>query len=98
MEYALNDYSLYVLAKDFAPEDVEKYLNRSAQWQNTWDHNLEHKGFKGFLTPRLSNGNFNTTDYNPALCGGCEWMDISYEATPFGTSRSLPVVEFGLAD
>ena len=82
-----------MLAKDFAQDDVQKYLKRSAQWQNTWDHSLTHKGFKGFLTPKLSNGKFNTTDYNPALCGGCEWVDISYEATPFGNKYLLLLPE-----
>lgn len=84
VEYALNDFALAQIAKDIAPGDVEKYLNRSAQWQNIWAHNFTSLNFTGFLAPRLADGTFNLTDYNPALCGGCEWSDISYEATPFG--------------
>ena len=90
VEYSLNDFSLYQLAKDLAPGDVEKYLNRSGQWQNNWNHDLEHKGFTGFLSPRKADGTWNLTDYNPALCGGCEWSSITYEGTPFGQSTSLP--------
>lgn len=84
IEYSLNDFSLFQVAKGIAPGDVDKYLGRSAQWQNTWAHNMTHKNFTGFLTPRLSTGEFNFTDYNPAVCGGCEWDAISYEGTPFG--------------
>lgn len=36
VEYSLNDFSLAQVAKGEAPEDVEKYLNRSANWQNIW--------------------------------------------------------------
>nr|OQO29523.1 hypothetical protein B0A51_02615 [Rachicladosporium sp. CCFEE 5018] len=90
VEYALNDFALAQVAKDLAPGDVEKYLNRSAQWQNLWAHNFTSLNFTGFLAPRLANGTFNLTDYNPALCGGCEWQDISYEATPFEYSFTIP--------
>lgn len=85
VEYALNDFSLAQVAKDLSPGDIQKYLKRSAQWQNIWAHNFTSLNFTGFLAPRLANGTFNLTDYNPALCGECEWQSISYEATPFGT-------------
>jgi putative alpha-1,2-mannosidase len=84
VEYALNDFALYQVARDLAPGDVQKYLNRSRQWQNIWAHNFTYLNFTGFLGPRLANGTFDLTDYNPAMCGGCSVSDISYEATPFG--------------
>ena len=90
VEYALNDFSLSQVAREVAPGDVEKYLNRSAQWQNIWAHNVTHRNFTGFLAPRLANGSFNLTDYNPAVCGGCEYKSISYEGTPFEYSFSIP--------
>lgn len=90
VEYALNDFALAVVAAGEAPDDVAKYMNRSANWQNSWGHNITHKGFTGFMTPRLADGTFNGTDYNPALCGGCEWDAISYEATPFEYSFTVP--------
>ncbi|KAF2159441.1 glycoside hydrolase family 92 protein [Zasmidium cellare ATCC 36951] len=90
IEYSANDFSLVQVAKGEAPQDVQKYLNRSANWQNIWAHNFTHKGFTGFPVPRLSTGELNVTDYNPALCGGCEWQDISYEATPFEYSFTIP--------
>lgn len=91
VEYALNDFALSQVAKDLAPSDVEKYLNRSRQWQNIWAHNFTYLNFTGFLGPRLANGTFDLTDYNPAMCGGCSVSDISYEATPFGRSISHPI-------
>lgn len=90
VEYALNDFSLSQVARGLAPDDVQKYLNRSANWQNIWAHNLTHRNFTGFLAPRLSNGMFNLTDYNPALCGNCEWQSISYEGVPFEYSFTIP--------
>lgn len=94
VEYSLNDFSLYQVAQGEAPEDIQKYLNRSAQWQNNWSHDAVSVNttpvFTGFLTPRLYNGTFNLTGYNPALCGECEWSAISYEATPFEYSFVVP--------
>ncbi|EMC98467.1 glycoside hydrolase family 92 protein [Baudoinia panamericana UAMH 10762] len=90
VEYALNDFSLSQVARGVAPNDTQKYLARSAQWQNIWNANVTHKNFTGFLAPRLSNGTFNLTDYNPALCGGCEWQSITYEGTPFEYSFTIP--------
>lgn len=69
-----------------APVGVQKYLNRSANWQNICAQNLTSLNFTGFLAPRFADGAFNLTGYNPALCGCCEWDAISYEATPFGNS------------
>jgi predicted alpha-1,2-mannosidase len=89
IEYSQNDFALSQVAKDLAPQDYQKYLKRSAQWQNMWA-NITHKSFTGFMAPKLSHGKFNLTDYNPALCGGCEWTSITYEATPFEYSFTVP--------
>lgn len=86
VEYALNDFALSQVAQGEAPEDIQKYLNRSAGWQHIWGHNVTSMDFTKFLAPRFADGSFNSTGYNPALCGGCEWSDISYEATPLGMS------------
>lgn len=94
VEYSLNDFALYQVAQGESPADAQKYLNRSAQWQNNWGHNVSSVNttpiFTGFLAPRLTNGLFNISDYNPALCGECEWSAISYEATPFEYSFVVP--------
>ncbi|ROW02940.1 hypothetical protein VSDG_01734 [Cytospora chrysosperma] len=92
VEYSLNDYAVSVVAAGEGTQaDVEKYVNRSAGWQNLWNHNITHAGFSGFLSPRLSNGDWDSPEtYNPAVCAGCEWVAISYEAVPFEYSFVVP--------
>lgn len=92
VEYSLNDYALSVVAAgEGTAADVEKYLRRSAGWQNLWNHNITHAGFTGFLAPRLSNGEWDSPGtYDPAVCAGCEWVAISYEAVPFEYSFVVP--------
>lgn len=92
VEYSLNDYSLSVLALGLQTGDHYKYLRRSAQWQNLWNHNLTHAGFSGFLAPRLHNGSWEDEEnYNPALCDkGCGWSSTTYEGTPFEYSFTVP--------
>jgi putative alpha-1,2-mannosidase len=94
VEYALNDFALSQVARGENPADVGKYLNRSTGWQKTWDHNVKSVNttplFTGFLAPRLSNGTFNSSSYNPAKCGDCSWSAITYEATPFEYSFNIP--------
>ncbi|KAL9049807.1 MAG: hypothetical protein Q9162_007015 [Coniocarpon cinnabarinum] len=88
-EYSVNDFAVAQIAKGEAPADVAKYLNRSAGWQRSWDHDVESRGFRGFLTPRLANGSFNES-YELTQCGDCNWADVSYEATPFEYSFIVP--------
>ncbi|KAK7749665.1 hypothetical protein SLS53_000243 [Cytospora paraplurivora] len=92
VEYSLNDYALSVVAAgEGMQDDVDKYLNRSAGWQNIWNNNITHAGFTGFLAPRLANGDWDSPEtYNPAVCAGCEWDAISYEAVPFEYSFVVP--------
>lgn len=92
VEYALNDYALSVVAAGEGTQaEVDKYLNRSAGWQNLWNNDIFHAGFTGFLAPKDDQGNWVSPEtYNPAVCGGCEWDSISYEATPFEYSFVVP--------
>ncbi|KAL1872506.1 hypothetical protein Plec18167_006624 [Paecilomyces lecythidis] len=89
VEYSLNDFALSQVAAGEMPGDQQKYLKRSANWQNIWDHNITSLGFTGFLAPKFSNGAFNTS-YDPLLCGGCEWVDYTYEAIPWEYSFVIP--------
>lgn len=92
VEYALNDYALSVVAAGEGTQaEVDKYLNRSAGWKNLWNHDIVHAGFIGFLAPKDDQGKWvSPATYNPAVCGGCEWDSISYEATPFEYSFVVP--------
>ncbi|KAI2781880.1 glycoside hydrolase family 92 protein [Daldinia loculata] len=81
IEYAGNDFGLYQVAKGLGKdEEAQKYLNRSRNWRNQWNPDLEALGFKGFLGPIDEDGNFK--DQDPLSCGGCYWGDDYYEALP----------------
>lgn len=87
------DFALSQVAKGEKPEDVEKYLKRSAGWQLLWDATTSVNTtteFTGFLTPRGRNGTFNQTGYNPGTCGACSWPSLTYEGTPFEYSFTIP--------
>ena len=72
VEYSLNDFALSQVAKGEAPEDVDKYLNRSTGWQRIWRHNITSLGFSGFPAPLYPNKTMNMS-YDPTDCGECEW-------------------------
>ena len=84
VEYSLNDFALSQVAAGEMPSEQEKYLNRSAGWQHIWNKDVESLNFTGFLAPRLSNGTFNITGYDPRYCDGCEWDSWTYEGIPWG--------------
>ncbi|KAI1400032.1 glycoside hydrolase family 92 protein [Hypoxylon fuscum] len=88
VEYSLNDFSLSQVARGEAPEDVVKYLNRSAGWQKTWAPDVTSLNFTGFLAPTYPNGSYQ--DYDPLSCGACEWSSISYEGVPWEYSWTIP--------
>ncbi|KAJ5623210.1 hypothetical protein N7490_011815 [Penicillium lividum] len=90
VEYSLNDFALSQVAKGEMPGDVQKYLNRSAGWQRIWDSSVESLNFTGFLAPKLSDGSFNGSGYDPRLCYGCEWSDYTYEGVPWEYSFVIP--------
>lgn len=84
VEYSLNDFALSQVASGIETNDYEKYLNRSANWQFIWSHNVTSLNFTGFLTPKYANGSFQYDSYDPLYCGGCEWSAITYEGVPWG--------------
>ncbi|TKA61306.1 hypothetical protein B0A49_09728 [Cryomyces minteri] len=89
VEYSLNDFALYQVAKTEAPQDAATYLNRSAGWQRIWNHNLTSLNYTGFLTPVYPNGTIQS-GYDPLSCGACEWDAIAYEALPWEYSWTVP--------
>ena len=65
-EYAYCDYAIATVAKKLGKQDVyEKYLERSNNWKNLWNDNINSLGFKGFLWPKNGSGDWvNEKDYN----------------------------------
>ncbi|KAH6665156.1 glycosyl hydrolase [Halenospora varia] len=92
LEYALNDFSVAQVAKGIAPDEYNKYLNRSAGWQYVWQHNLTSLNYTGFLAPLLANGTREpaSSGYDPLGCGFCEAGGVAYEALPWEYSWTVP--------
>ncbi|RDW86774.1 uncharacterized protein DSM5745_03416 [Aspergillus mulundensis] len=90
VEYSLNDFAISQVAAGEMPGDQEKYLRRSAGWQEIWNPNVKSLDFNGFLAPKFSNGSFNESGYDPLYCYGCEWSDYTYEAVPWEYSFVIP--------
>jgi predicted alpha-1,2-mannosidase len=88
LEYAYNDYCVAQLAKDYGTKaDYKKYLNRSNNWINLWDHTAESDGFKGFIMPKKADGNFLKID--PKIPAG-SWKDYFYEGSSWTYSYFVP--------
>ena len=78
VDYAYNDFGLYQVAKGLGKEDdAAKYLNRSRNWRNHWNPDLESIGFSGFVVPRNLSGFIDTDPLNDAGY----WSDPYYEAS-----------------
>ncbi|OHW90470.1 glycosyl hydrolase family 92 protein [Colletotrichum incanum] len=82
VEYSVNDFNIYQVAKGLGISDVAKrYLKRSKNWRNHWNVNMTAHGFSGFMGPRNADGSFPPQD--PLNCGGCYWAEAYYQATPW---------------
>lgn len=87
VEYSVNDFSLYQVAKALGKkDDAKKYLERSHNWRNHWNPNATSLNFTGFVVPRTTNG---FLEQNPLDCGGCYWGDAYYEALPWEYSFNV---------
>ncbi|PNP40721.1 hypothetical protein TGAMA5MH_07428 [Trichoderma gamsii] len=60
VEYSLNDFSVSQIAKGIAPNNYQKYLNRSGNWKNLWNPAINQYNTSGFLGPRNANGTMIT--------------------------------------
>ncbi|OBR08994.1 Glycosyl hydrolase family 92 [Colletotrichum higginsianum IMI 349063] len=82
VEYSVNDFNIYQVAKGLGVSDVAKrYLKRSRNWRNHWNKDMTSHGFSGFMGPRNADGSFPPQD--PLNCGGCYWAEAYYQATPW---------------
>lgn len=63
--FAINDFAVAQMAQKLGKtEDYEFYLNRSMNWRNAWNPNVESDGFYGFPQNPNSDGTF-AAGYNP---------------------------------
>jgi predicted alpha-1,2-mannosidase len=95
MEYAADDFEIALLAKNIGSSaDYEKYLKRSANWENLWDASFTDGGFTGFIRTRHRDGTwlspFTAMDH-------CTWGgDTFYEGNSWTYSFFVPQNVAGL--
>ena len=111
LEYAYCDYCIANLAKELGQMDVyEKYIRKAGNWLNLWDDDYESQGFRGFIMPRKSDGNWHENYYLPlreAEGGGTVkfdefttgyWNAFFYESSSWEYSFFVPHDHAGLID
>jgi putative alpha-1,2-mannosidase len=85
VDYAYNDFGLYQVATGLSKiDDAAKYLNRSRNWRNHWNPDLQSIGYSGFIVPRTVDA-FITVD---PLTNIGYWGDPFYEASSWDMSFS----------
>ena len=63
LEYSYNDFCVAEAARKLGHTcDYKKYLDRSHQWVNMWNPDLESRGFKGFICPKTIDGKWIPID------------------------------------
>ena len=86
IEYSANDFGLSQVAAGLGnTKDANKYLNSSRNWRNHWNPDVSSFGFKGFISPLLPSGRFES-GFDPAQCnlhGSCGWKGPFFEALPW---------------
>ena len=95
MEYAADDFEIALLAKGLGDSaDYEKYLKRSANWNNLWDASFSDGGFSGFIRPRHRDGTWLSpfTAMDQCTWGG----DTFYEGNSWTYSFFVPQDVAGL--
>lgn len=93
MEFSYDDFALSVVAKGIGNDTAhDKYLKRSANWQNIWNHNATSGSCKysGFVQPKNPDGSWAYDDYDPLSCGNCYWGDDEYEGKPVEYGWAVP--------
>lgn len=88
MEFAYNDYSAALMAKKLGhTADYKHYLQRSRNWQNLWNSQLEDNNFSGFIDAKKQDGSFSF--FSPSEYGG-SWLKPFYEGTSWLYSFYVP--------
>jgi len=88
LEYSYNDFCVAQVAKGLGKKaDFNTYFKRSQLWSELWNPNLESRGFKGYIGPRKTNGEWINID--PAKNWG-SWGEYFYEGSSWTYSYFAP--------
>ncbi|MCL2489033.1 MAG: glycoside hydrolase family 92 protein, partial [Oscillospiraceae bacterium] len=89
LDYAYNDFCAALMAKELGTQtDYEKYLARSANWQNLWNPNLSYGSYTGFIGPKNRAGGWIGIDSVTRDWGS--WQNYFYEASSYNYSFYVP--------
>ncbi|KAK7050601.1 glycoside hydrolase family 92 protein [Favolaschia claudopus] len=59
LEYAYNDFSIALVAQGLNnTPNTTHFFNKSNDWFNLWNPDVNHTGFKGFIQPRNADGSW----------------------------------------
>jgi predicted alpha-1,2-mannosidase len=88
LECAYNDYLAATMAGALGRAGLhDRWLARSARWENLWDPGTVSDGFAGFIRPRRSNGDW--VAFDPKKNYG-SWKSYFYEAASWTYSTFVP--------
>jgi len=88
LEYAYNDFCAAEIARSLNhQEDFVNYLTRSKQWISLWNPDAASDGFKGFVAPKKSNGEWVPIDPKRHWES---WKEYFYEGSSWTYSYFVP--------
>lgn len=95
MEYAADDFDVALMAKGLGHDAAcQKYLERSGNWKNLWNGDLQKVGVKGFIDPRHRDG---TWEKGFTVMQSGSWgSDTFYEGNSWTYSLFVPQDVAGL--
>ncbi|MEM9931285.1 MAG: GH92 family glycosyl hydrolase, partial [Bacteroidota bacterium] len=85
VEYAYNDYCIYLVANALGKKKIaQKYLKRSQNWRNLWRPVTDH-GATGFIMPRAPTGDWDVDFVGRAWQGEKGWQPVPFSPHVAGT-------------
>ncbi len=88
LEYAYNDFCAAEVAHSLNHrDDFFKYLARSKRWMDLWNQDAVSDGFKGFVMPKKSNGEWIPIDPKRHWES---WKEYFYEGSSWTYSYFVP--------
>ncbi|MEM9526044.1 MAG: GH92 family glycosyl hydrolase, partial [Bacteroidota bacterium] len=85
VEYAYNDYCIYLVAKGLGKDSIAaKYFARSNNWKNLWKP-VSDSGAKGFIMPRNASGEWDESYLGRAWQSEKGWQPVDFSVHVSGT-------------
>lgn len=90
VEYSADDYAIATVAKGLEHEEIyEEYLEKSHNWENLWNPQIESLGSKGFIWPKDRQGKWSTDPQMNVFSSG-SFNHQFYETFSWELSLNVP--------